>query len=129
MCERCPLAKLCESGEADKTPFTKELFCQLTTLGELAGNEYKQQKQPETKTYSEFYNEWLWLFRNSITSGLKAVFDYSEIGKSYAIVAMLYNTVCELITDYNASFIKQAVLPIQAQMRVFDDLAKQKKTN
>lgn len=124
MCERCPLATACENGTADKTPFTKELFCQITTIGELASNEYKKQEKPEKKTYADFYYEWLWLWRHTIEAELKLVFDYGEIGKSYEVVAVLYKTVCELITDYDATFLKQAIMPLQGQVRVFDRLAK-----
>lgn len=124
MCDRCPLATACENGTADKTPFTKELFCQITTIGELASNEYKKQEKPEKKTYADFYYEWLWLWRHTIEAELKLVFDYGEIGKSYEVVAVLYNTVCELITDYGATFLKQAIMPLQGQVRVFDRLAK-----
>lgn len=124
MCERCPLATACENGTADKTPFTKELFCQITTIGELASNEYKKQEKPEKKTYADFYYEWLWLWRHTIEAELKLVFDYGEIGKSYEVVAILYKTVCELITDYGATFLKQAIMPLQGQVRVFDRLAK-----
>lgn len=124
MCERCPLATACENGTADKTPFTKELFCQITTIGKLASNEYNKQPNPPKKTYTDFYYEWLWLWRHTIEAELKLVFDYGEIGKSYEVVAILYNTVCELITDYGASFLKQAIMPLQGQMRVFDRLAK-----
>lgn len=124
MCERCPLATSCENGTADKTPFAKELFCQITTIGELASNEYNKQPNPPKKTYADFYYEWLWLWRHTIEAELKLVFDYGEIGKSYEVVAVLYNTVCELITDYGATFLKQAIMPLQGQMRVFDRLAK-----
>lgn len=124
MCERCPLATACENGTADKTPFAKELFCQITTIGELASNEYKKQEKPEKKTYADFYYEWLWLWRHTIEAELKLVFDYGEIGKSYEVVAVLYKTVCELITDYGATFLKQAIMPLQGQVRVFDRLAK-----
>lgn len=124
MCDRCPLATACENGTADKTPFTKELFCQITTIGELASNEYKKQEKPEKKTYADFYYEWLWLWRHTIEAELKLVFDYGEIGKSYEVVAVLYKTVCELITDYGATFLKQAIMPLQGQVRVFDRLAK-----
>lgn len=124
MCERCPLATACENGTADKTPFTKELFCQITTIGELASNEYNKQPNPPNKTYADFYYEWLWLWRHTIEAELKLVFDYGEIGKSYEVVAVLYKTVCELITDYGATFLKQAIMPLQGQVRVFDRLAK-----
>lgn len=124
MCDRCPLATACENGTADKTPFTKELFCQITIIGELASNEYKKQEKPEKKTYADFYYEWLWLWRHTIEAELKLVFDYGEIGKSYEVVAVLYKTVCELITDYGATFLKQAIMPLQGQVRVFDRLAK-----
>lgn len=124
MCGRCPLATSCENGTADKTPFTKELFCQITTIGELASNEYNKQEKPEKKTYADFYYEWLWLWRHTIEAELKLVFDYGEIGKSYEVVAVLYKTVCELITDYGATFLKQAIMPLQGQVRVFDRLAK-----
>lgn len=124
MCERCGLAELCENGEADKTPFTKELFCQLTTIGKLASNEYNKQGEQVKKTYAEFYSEWLWLWRHTIETELKLCFDYGEIAKNYKVVAMLYNMICELIDGYNASFLRQAIKPLQGQMRVFDSLAK-----
>lgn len=124
MCERCPLATACENGTADKTPFTKELFCQITTIGELSSNEYNKQPNTSNKTYADFYYEWLWLWRHTIEAELKLVFDYGEIGKSYEVVAVLYKTVCELITDYGATFLKQAIMPLQGQVRVFDRLAK-----
>lgn len=102
----------------------KRAFCQITTIGELASNEYKKQEKPEKKTYADFYYEWLWLWRHTIEAELKLVFDYGEIGKSYEVVAVLYKTVCELITDYGATFLKQAIMPLQGQVRVFDRLAK-----
>ena len=123
MCERCLLAKLCDNGEADKTPFAKELFCQITTISELANNGYKKQNPPIEKTYGEFLSEWLWLWRNAIKRGLELVFDYGEIGKSYPIIVSLYNKVCELITDYNATFLKEAIKPLQSQIRTFDKWA------
>lgn len=123
LCERCPLAASCETGAADKTPFTKELFCQITTIGELASSEYNKQLPPQKKSYADFYYEWLWLWRHTVEAELKLIFDYGEIGKSYEVVATLYNTMCELITDYGATFLKQAIMPLQGQMRVFDRLA------